>query len=62
MPREADAGHLALWVSAQNRRRGRCRASRVREHVAAGADEVAVRFVPPQTNPIEAYQAVRSAL
>jgi probable F420-dependent oxidoreductase len=37
-------------------------ASRVREHVAAGADAVAVRFVPPETNPIEAYQAVRSAL
>jgi probable F420-dependent oxidoreductase len=37
-------------------------ANRVREHVAAGADEVAVRFVPSQTNPIKAYHAVRSAL
>ncbi len=37
-------------------------ANRVREHVAAGADEVALRFLPPETDPIAAYRAVRSAL
>jgi probable F420-dependent oxidoreductase len=37
-------------------------ADRVREHVAAGADEVAVRFLPLETAPVAAYLAVRSAL
>jgi hypothetical protein len=37
-------------------------ADRVREHVAAGADEVALRFIPSGVDPIAAYEAVRSAL
>ncbi len=37
-------------------------ANRVREHVAAGADEVALRFLPAEADPIAAYRAVRSAL
>jgi alkanesulfonate monooxygenase SsuD/methylene tetrahydromethanopterin reductase-like flavin-dependent oxidoreductase (luciferase family) len=37
-------------------------ADRVREHVAAGADEVALRFIPSGVDPIGAYVSVRSAL